>query len=370
MISGARHASPRPVSGDQRLSATGNAGTADTGQKDRETDADGSAADRRQVSRSTGRALLLVHLSLLVVAVSWGSNFVSIKYLLRSIGPEDVLLLRLTTASLCFGVYLVVTGGLPRFHRSDWPKIAAMAVLGITINTTTVAFGARLIPAAVGSLIVIGNPIFTAVISRVAGGEPLTRRKLAGISAAFVGFLVMLLFGGPEAHFSVQNMLGVLITLGGPVAWAFYTVFSKPMLARYEPTRFAAVVTIAGSLPLLPLLLVDRGLAGHVLAFGPRQWLAVVTSALFALVLSYSLWYRGLRVLSPTQIAVYIYLVPVFGTLGAWLILGERITAFLLVGGILILLGVIVTNTASRGGAGRVRASPRPGYNSAQGGDL
>lgn len=296
------------------------------------------------------RALVLVHLSLLLVAVSWGSNFVSIKYLLRSMGSADVLLLRLIAASLCFAAFLVVSGrGFPRVAPADRRTVLLMAVLGITINTTSVAFGARLIPAAVGTLVASGNPIFTVIVSRVFAGEPLTRRKLSGIVLAVVGFTVVLLFGGPEAHFSARNALGILITLGGPIAWAFYTVLSKPLLTRYDPTQFAGMITILGTIPLLPLLLFNHRLPAEVAAFGPSQWLATTTMAVFALVVGYTFWYRGLRVLTPTQIAVYVYLVPVFGALGAWLILGERITVYLLVGGLTILLGVIVTNTGRRG---------------------
>lgn len=296
------------------------------------------------------RALLLVHLSLLFVAVSWGSNFVSIKYLLRRVDATEVLMIRLTLASLCYAGFLLLSGrGFARFSRADWRKAALIALLGVTINTGAVAYGVQMIPAAVASLIVTGNPVFTALIARALGQERLTPRKLGGIAVAFTGFLVVLFYGGPEAQFSVRNALGILITLLGPLAWAFYTVLSKPLLVRYEPVQFAGTVTILGTLPLLPLFATRPGVVREALRFGPAEWLAVLTMVVFALVLAYALWYRGLRVLSPTQIAVYIYLVPVFGTLGAWLLLGEHITIYLLLGGTLILLGVILTNTARRG---------------------
>jgi O-acetylserine/cysteine efflux transporter len=79
-----------------------------------------------------------------------------------------------------------------------------------------------------------------------------------------------------------------------------------------------------------------------------RGWLAAIFTTLISFVLAYLLWYRGLRVLTPSQTAVYIYLVPVFGLLAAWLVLGERPTLFLLLGGATILAGVILTNSAPR----------------------
>ncbi|MBX6342041.1 MAG: DMT family transporter, partial [Thermomicrobiaceae bacterium] len=289
-------------------------------------------------------------------------------YLLRTIGPIDVLVLRLSLASAFFAALLAATTrGWPRFKREDWGRLALVALLGVTINTSAIAFGTRLIPAAVASLIVTSNPVFTALISRALMGEPLTRRKLAGIAVAFVGFLIVLLYGGQEARFSARNSLGVVITLLGPLAWAFYTVLSKPLLERYEPTAFAGIITIVGTAPLLPLLALDHSVARDVTRFGPPEWLATLTMTVLALVLAYTLWYRGLRALAPTQVAVYIYLVPVFGALGAWLLLGERITVYVLVGGLTILGGVVLTNSGRRGpvdaekrSAGRIAAAGEP----------
>jgi drug/metabolite transporter (DMT)-like permease len=301
-----------------------------------------------------GRSHLLVHASLLLVAVFWGSNFVSIKYLLNTVSPGNLVLLRLVLASLVFlPIVLLLARGIPRIERADIPMVLLIAVLGITINTSAIAFGTQLIPAAVASLIVTGNPVFTALISRALVGEPLTVRKMVGVAIAFLGFLIVLLYGGQEAQFSVRNALGVLITMGGPIAWAFYTVLSKPLQGRYHPVQFVGLTTVAGTLPLIPFALLNPGLVTVTLDFGATQWLALTVSAILALVAAYLLWYRGLSVLEPTQIAVYVYLVPVFGAVGAWLLLGERITIFVLLGGLTILSGVIITNTTRLGPVNR-----------------
>jgi drug/metabolite transporter (DMT)-like permease len=289
------------------------------------------------------------------VAVFWGGNFVSIKYLLDTISPANLVILRLLYASIVFlPIVLVLARGIPRIERADIPMVLLIALTGITINTSAVTFGTQLIPAAVASLIVTGNPVFTAIFSRILVGEPLTRRKLFGVAVAFCGFLIVLLYGGQEAEFSVRNALGVLITMGGPIAWAIYTVLSKPLQGRYQPVPFVGLLTIIGTIPLIPFLLINPEFVTVTRDFGPLQWLAITVTAVLALIVAYILWYRGLSVLEPTQIAVYVYLVPVFGAVGAWLLLGERITIFVLLGGVTILTGVIITNTTRRGPVDRL----------------
>ncbi len=296
------------------------------------------------------RPSLLIHLSLLLVAAMWGSNFISMKYLLRTINPVELLLLRLMLGSFIFGVVLLASSRtIPHFTRKEWAWLLLIGTLGITINISAVAIGTRLIPAGLASLIVTSNPVFTALLSWAILKESLTRQKLLGIFVAFCGFLIVLLWGGPDATFDLHNSLGVLITLGGPSAWALYTILSKPYLSRCPPTQFAGIVTIIGALPAMPLLLYDHQIFGDLTRFGPSQWLATVVTTGLALVLSYTLWYRGLRVLQPTQVAIYIYMVPVFGVLGSWLLLGEPVTIFLLLGGVTILGGVILTNRSRRG---------------------
>ena len=291
----------------------------------------------------------LVHLSLLVVALFWGVTFVAVKYLVERIGPIHVLLLRVGFSSACFVVLLALTrSSVPSFPASVWRRMALIAFAGVVINNLAITYGQSYISAALASLIVTSNPIFTTVISRLLLGEALTRRKLAGIGLAATGFLIVLLFGGSGAKFSVDNMIGVLILVCAPFGWAFYTVLAKPLLETYEPHVIAGLTTILGALMLSPLLVFNLDIASDIASFGRTEWLAALTMSVLAIFVAYILWYRGLRGLQPTQVAVYIYLVPFFGVLSAWLLLGESITPWLLLGGGTILAGVIVTNSRRR----------------------
>jgi len=299
----------------------------------------------------------LVHLSLLLVALFWGVTFVAVKYLVERIGPIHVLLLRVGFSSACFVVLLVLTrSSVPSFPASVWRRMALIAFAGVVVNNLAITYGQSYISAALASLIVTSNPIFTTIFSRVLLAEPLTRRKLSGIALAAAGFLIVLLYGGSGAKFSVDNAIGVLILICAPFGWAIYTVLSKPLLEEYEPHVVAGLTTILGALMLSPLLLFNRDVAGDVAAFGWREWLAALTMSVLAIFVAYILWYRGLRRLQPTQVAVYIYMVPFFGVLSAWLLLGESITPWLLLGGGTILTGVIVTNSGRR-----IRAEPLDG---------
>lgn len=310
---------------------------------------------------------MLVHGALLLTAALWGGNFTALKYLLGRVEPVDALVLRVGGAAVLFVAILLIDRtarrSIPGF---DLIKFLLLGVVGITMVNVAFVYGQDMIPATLASLVVTSNPIWTALISRILGREVLTARKVGGIALAMTGFLIVLFLGsGDGARLGGGEIKGLLICAIGPFSWAFYTVLSKPMLRRYTPTETAAYTGIGGALALIPLAVLNDGMIGRYRELNGLGWVAVVYLVALGFVLAYILWYRGLQALAASQAAVYVYLIPVFGLLGAWLLLDEAITRYLLLGAAVILAGVVLTNTArdarrSEGAESRRRKGAEP----------
>jgi drug/metabolite transporter (DMT)-like permease len=309
------------------------------------------AARKGRVISPQRRSLLLVHCSLLGVAAIWGGTIPAIKYMLRTLEPIDILLIRVGGAALIFALILSLQGkrAIPKTRR-DGIELLLFGMLGIALMNMAMITGQDMIPAALASLIVTSNPVFTALVSRFLTGEPLTRRKIGGIALAFAGFLIVLLSGsGSSTPIDADQIKGILIVAIAPFSWAFYTVLTKPYLTRYQPANVAGYTAIGGFLGALPVLLFTDGTAERLGELGTTGWAIGFYLSAFGFVVAYVLWYRALRVLTASQTAVYIYLVPVFGILCAWLFLDEEITSYLLLGGAVILAGVVLTNSGRQG---------------------
>lgn len=302
------------------------------------------------------RSALLIHIAMLLVTMIWGANFVAMKYLIDDIGSLHVALIRIGFAALVFGLVLLVRRrAIPRFPRSVWGLLLLVGLFGVVTNQLGISFGTGYLSAGVASMIATSTPIFTAIISRLMLGEPLTRRKLFGISMSFCGFMIVLLYGSGAAEFSIDSALGLLFGVCGPISWSIATVLSKPLMAEYDATMLTAVTTVIGGLMVLPLLFTQPGLAGEMAAFDWQSWLAVFVASFLSVVVAYTIWYRALRTLEPAQLAIYVYMVPVFGILFAAFVLGEAVTVFLLLGGATILVGVVIVNSGRRAA---VKAAP------------
>lgn len=297
--------------------------------------------------------LLGVHAQLLFTAMVWGGQFVALRVALRELRVADMLLLRTLLAAAFYAVLLGAlawrNGQFPRLARADWLRLALVALLGVPGGGVGVMAAQRYISADVASLLTVLGPVFTALAAYLLLGQRLTRRQAGGIALALGGFLIILLLGGKGARFEVRNMVGVLLMASSPFFFAFYTVLCKPLVMRYGAATVTGLVMLVGVAYLAPLA--SPQFARNLLNLSGRGWGAALFSGLVATGVSYLLWNRGLRALQPAQVAVYIYLVPVFGVLTAALALGDRPTLWAALGGITILAGVIVTNLGARRGA-------------------
>ncbi|CAN5758943.1 DMT family transporter [soil metagenome] len=294
--------------------------------------------------------LILVHGSLVLTAMLWGGNFSAIKELLKTLEPLDVVFLRAFGALSFFITYLVLSRRpfIP-IAKQDLIRLVLIGFIGITMMNLAATFGQELLPAALASLIVTSNPVFTVLIAAALGQETITSRTVIGVAVAFVGFLVVLLYGtGSTASFGGSHFRGVALMLIAPLSWAVYTVLSKPLLSKYPPFHVAAYTAIFGTLSFMSIQFLHEGTISRIVRLDRRGWVAAVFAAFLAYALAYFLWNRGLQALSPSQTAIYIYLVPVFGVLSAWLVLGEDITPWLVLGGATILTGVAITNMSRR----------------------
>ena len=70
------------------------------------------------------------------------------------------------------------------------------------------------------------------------------------------------------------------------------------------------------------------------------EWVTIAYLGIVSTVLSYVLFARGIEVIGPTATSSYVFLVPVFGVIGGWLLLDEEVGASMILGFTLIVYGV------------------------------
>lgn len=228
--------------------------------------------------------------------------------------------------------------------KKDLSRLILVSLLA-TGNIIFFVLGIKLTTANISQLIYAGVPIITTFILYGGFGQKLSSKNVFGIALGFVAtaivlFLPILEQGGKFAG----DLQGNILLLVAVVLYSFYVVFTKSLLNSYSPFEISSVFIFATTIVLLPFFFYEltvygqwwKNIAGSgLLSMGYVVFLTTIASYILN---QYAIKHGGVIFYS-----MVFYLIPVFGFLAAFLLLGEQLTPGLIVGGALALLGIFLT---------------------------
>ncbi len=287
--------------------------------------------------RLDGRALSYIGIALL----TWSSAYAAIAYALASFTPGEVALARLAIGSLCFAVLMLVRR-VPLPARRDWPQLALLGVIGLTVYHLCLNYAETRIASGTAAILISLVPAATAAVSAIWVHERLSARTLLGLGVALVGVVMVVLASGKQVKFEPMAALVLLSVL----ASAIYFVGQKPLFARNSMIGVTAFTFFAGTLGTLPF-----GLWGLPQALVLAPWshiAALLWLGIAPTFIGYLTWNAALRRASASQVSSFIYFSPPIAVLIGWVWLDERLTALTLVGGVITVAGVVLANMRRR----------------------
>ncbi|MBI3975342.1 MAG: DMT family transporter [Armatimonadetes bacterium] len=157
-----------------------------------------------------------------------------------------------------------------------------------------------------------------------------------GLGVAFAGLILVM---SPGENGSRLRLLGDLLFFLGAFCWAIYSLVGKAATTRYNPVLATLYATVSGTLLLLPFAIAERGWR-PLLASPPPAYLGLLYLGVFGTVLAFVFFYEGVHRVGAVRATPFAFLVPVIGVLSSVIVLGERLTAPVVAGGALVLLGL------------------------------
>lgn len=253
-------------------------------------------------------------------------------------------LLLLLTA---FGSQLVKRTQEPRLRQRDaWRWILA-AVLCVPANQYFFLVGTQLANASHSGLFYALNPVLTFLITVAIGHTRWSLRMALASILAFIGTATLFFDGAvrsgamtdPNANF----LLGDLLLFGAVATFAAYSVTVLPLAKEYGASRAAGIVMTAGAILYAPVWWIDG--SGFRLAAASS---AAIIGFLFITIgtsyVNYALWFVALRRLEINRLSIAVNAAPIIAVVASWLLLGEHLTSYLGVSGLLLLLAIGLAN--------------------------
>jgi drug/metabolite transporter (DMT)-like permease len=289
----------------------------------------------------------LVYLKLVLVALFWGGTFVAGRVLAQAIPPTIAATGRFAVAVvLLLLIAWRVEGGLPRLTRTQCVATAALGFTGVFLYNLCFLAALAHLPAGRAALFIALNPIVTALASAVLLRERLGAVRWVGIAIAFAGAAVIIARGNPiGALHDISRSFGrgEALMFGAISSWAAYTIIGRFALKNLTPIAATTYAALWG------LAFLACGAASEIWsidggAFTWQVWASIVYLGAFGTVIAFIWYYEGVKAIGPSRTAVFNNLVPAFGVVLALLVLGEPILVSMVVGGLLVIMGVTLTN--------------------------
>jgi drug/metabolite transporter (DMT)-like permease len=281
-----------------------------------------------------------------------GTSIGATRYLVNAIDPLAIGSFRFGIGFvLLLPVALLQGGRWPA--RRDWPAVAGLGVLFFAVFP--LLFNASLIftTAARGALALSTLPLLTMVVGAALGSEALTLRKSLGVVIAMFGVAIALLSGLTSAPPGAWR--GDLLMVGAALCMAFYSIWSKPFIARAGPISFTTMAMGVGAVCLI-LISCWRGSFAPVADFEIPQWLAAIYLGAFGSALTFYLWAFALARTTPTRVAISVSVNPVAASLVGAVLLHEPLSWNLVGGIVTVFAGIWIATTSGR----RARAATQP----------
>lgn len=277
------------------------------------------------------------YLLLLGMAVFFGGTWVAGKVAVEEVPPATIAAARFAIATVLLWAWARTRAPVRRPRLGDLPLVAALGATAVAGYNLFFLYGLELAPATDGAIIVPGlAPVLTAALAWPLLGERIGARGALGFVLAFAGLLLVV---DPAGGVSSDRLLGAVLFVLGAACWGTYSILGKTATTRFDPVTATLYGTASGTLMLLPFSFAGRGWA-ELGSASLETWASVAYLGVFGTVLAFVLFYEGLKRIGPSRAASFALLVPVFGVLGAVLLLDEPLGLSTVVGGATVIAGL------------------------------
>ena len=269
---------------------------------------------------------------LVSLAAIWGASFLFNRITAPVLGPVVTAELRTLIAGVALAAWFAFAGFDPQWRRW-WPQYMVVGVLSSAVPFLLWAYAALTLQAGLLSVLNATSPMWGALCSALVLGERLHGRRVMGLALGVVGVALVTQPTGPQALYypAVIAALAAAFCYGRAAAYMKRWASNVPARGMAVGTQLVAGVILIPLIPLWPPAAAPTMIvAGSMLALG-----------LICGAIAYLLYFRLIADIGATGALTVTYLIPVFGVLWGALFLGETLTALMLAGGVLVVLGTV-----------------------------
>ena len=227
--------------------------------------------------------------------------------------------------------------------RDNIIPLSIMGFTSITIFNSVVYYSLNYTQVLNGVLMISTIPVLIIFFSSISTSEKVKLPQILGLVISFIGVLIII------TKFEFNKLLNLNLNKGdmwilvAMISWAIYSVMIKEKKINLEPFILLQTLILIGLVFLVPFYIYEI-LTLKYLAINIPVMLTVGYVVLFAGIGAYIFWIGAIKIIGPSRSGIFLHLMPVFSSLMAISILGEKLANFHIYGASLILIGIIISS--------------------------
>jgi drug/metabolite transporter (DMT)-like permease len=272
----------------------------------------------------------------------WGLSFVWFKIVVKWYDPITIIFLRLIISGSLMIVFMLLTRSWQTIKHKHLKYFLLLSFAQPFCYFLGESFGLTMVSSTIASVIIATIPLFSPIAAYFMVKEKVTIYIVSGIIVSFAGILLMLFNPDFSLNASPKGVMLLFVAVFAAVA---YSVIIRKISHEYNPVTIITHQNLIGAVYFLPLFLIFD--FKHFITVKPTWELlsAMLQLAVFASTLAYVFYIIAIKGMGMIKANVFTNLIPVFTGIFSFFILGETFTTFKIIGMILVMFGVLVSQS-------------------------
>jgi drug/metabolite transporter (DMT)-like permease len=272
----------------------------------------------------------------------WGLSYVWFKIAIQWYEPLTIIFVRLILSGAFMILFMLLTRTWQVIKREHLKYFLLISFTQPFCYFLGESFGLKFVSSTMASVIIATIPLFSPIAAHFLVREKVSPLIVAGIAFSFIGILLMLF--NPDLSLNAAPV-GIFLLFAAVFSAVAYSVIIRKIPDEYNPVTIITFQNLIGAEYFLPLFLAFD--FQHFITIKPGSELvsAILLLALFSSTLAYVFYIIVIKKIGVIKANVFTNLIPVFTGITSFFVLAEKFTALKIIGMVLVMLGVIVSQS-------------------------
>jgi drug/metabolite transporter (DMT)-like permease len=283
-----------------------------------------------------------VHIVAILAMLFWGMSFIWSKIVLETYSPVTTIFFRLIISVLAMFLFVFITKQTEVIKKKDLKILILSSIFNPFLYFIGENFGLQNVSVSLTSVIISTIPVITPFIVIIFYSEKITKLNILGLILSFIGVLIIIFSDSEKLE---GNFVGIALLFMAVISAIFYTIFVKKLSNNYKAITIVAWQNLFGIILFLPLFLYFD--FNEVIHITPdyKTLFSLAMLGILASSAAFIFYTYAIKLLGIIKTNLYTNLVPVFAFIFSFIILGETVTLLKLSGLIIVLLGVVLSES-------------------------